>query len=108
MPAKRYVVSPQGGGPPPIVGPLQFQTTSPLSSATQGLAYTFNAIEAQGGVAPYTFSLQSHSSIFPDSWAVSGAGVVTGTPVVRPLLLGTKTGLIYATKAGTLYVRATS
>lgn len=86
---------------------LTFLTSSPLPTATPTVPYSFSSIQAAGGVSPYAFSLLAETG--PDTWAVSSAGVVTGTPLANnPLLLGTETGLIFITETGLLLVRDTS
>jgi hypothetical protein len=51
-----------------------------LPTATPGVAYTQSiAAQAAGGFPPYTFSLISTSG--GDTWFVSVAGVITGTPI---------------------------
>ncbi len=52
-------------------------TTAALPSATVGAAYSAS-LAAGGGVAPYTFSMGSGS--VPASFALSPAGLLTGTP----------------------------
>lgn len=57
--------------------PVSITTTSPLPGATQGIAYS-DTMAATAGTAPYTWSLTSQTG--SNTWAVSSAGVVTGTP----------------------------
>jgi len=57
---------------------LTITTSSPLPAATQGSAYS-QTLAATGGVPPRTWSLVSATGV--NSWAVSSAGVLTGTPV---------------------------
>lgn len=52
-------------------------TTSPLTSATNGVAYSFQ-MQAINGTTPYTWSLTSQTGT--NTWAVSASGLVTGTP----------------------------
>lgn len=79
------------GGPPPITchvtdsftatnAPvaLTITTASPLPGASQGTPYT-QTITADGGIAPYTFSLASGSTL-PVGLSLSSAGVLSGTP----------------------------
>ncbi|MCD7983194.1 MAG: putative Ig domain-containing protein [Desulfovibrio sp.] len=58
--------------------PLSITTTSPLPSATKGLAYsqTFVAI---GGTGAYTFAVADGSSL-PSDLSLSNDGKLTGTP----------------------------
>lgn len=53
-------------------------TSSPLSNATQSNAYS-TTIAATGGIAPYTWSITSHTGT--NTWSINAAsGVLTGTP----------------------------
>lgn len=61
-------------GPPPP--PLEVRTAQ-LSNATQGLAYN-GKLEAAGGVAPYTWSLETGA--LPDGLALNAQGDITGRP----------------------------
>jgi hypothetical protein len=58
-------------------GPLQI-TSTVATVGTVGTAYQFQ-LEATGGVPPYTWSTTAGSSL-PAGLALSGAGVVSGTP----------------------------
>jgi len=71
-PAKRYIVAPQGGGPP-----LLITTNSPLVSGEVGLAYS-QTLQGSGGAPPYFWSLIS--GFFPTGLGLSVGGVVSGTP----------------------------
>jgi hypothetical protein len=75
MPARRYIVSPQGGGPLALRG----QT---LGVAQQGIAYAATVFPyASAGTSPYTpFTLIAQ--LGPNAYAVSALGVVSGTPLV--------------------------
>jgi hypothetical protein len=85
---------------------LSFLTTSPLPNATQGVPYSYNAITAQGGIAPYTYLLLSSTGV--DTYTVSMSGIVNGTPGVHSLLLGTELGVAFATEVPLLMVTALS
>lgn len=71
-PAKRYIVAPQGGGPP-----LLITSNSPLVSGEVGLAYS-QTLQGTGGAPPYFWSLIS--GFFPTGLSLSVGGVVSGTP----------------------------
>src|SRR5271155_2737666 len=71
-PAKRYIVAPQGGGPP-----LLITSNSPLVSGEVGLAYS-QTLQGSGGAPPYFWSLVS--GFFPTGLSISIGGVVSGTP----------------------------
>jgi len=60
-----------------ITPALTITTTSPLPGATVGSAYS-DTMAASGGTVPYAWSLVSSTGA--NSWAVSAAGLVTGTP----------------------------
>jgi hypothetical protein len=60
-----------------IVAAVSITTSSPLPNATQGSSYS-DTMAATGGVTPYTWSLLSQTG--SNSWSVSSAGVVAGTP----------------------------
>ena len=73
MPARQYVIWPQGGPVPPplIVGVLQ--------TGEVGVAY-FAPLAARGGIQPYTWSIVS-ASPNTGSWVSIGSdGVLRGTP----------------------------
>jgi len=74
MPARRYLVSPQGGGPLRLVGLT-------LPAAIMGVAYLQDiSTQASAGVPAYNpFTLIAQTG--PDGWGVSVVGVITGTPV---------------------------
>jgi hypothetical protein len=55
-------------------------TTSPLTSATNGVAYSFQ-MQAINGTTPYTWTLTSQTG--SNGWAVSASGLVTGTPATN-------------------------
>ncbi len=65
------------------VSTLSITTTSPLNSAIVGTAYTsgspLQTMAATGGGPPYTWTLTSQSG-GSNTWAVSSAGLITGTP----------------------------
>ena len=56
--------------------PLSITTASPLPSATTEVFYS-QTLAAEGGVAPYTFTLVSGA--LPDGMILSGGGVISGT-----------------------------
>lgn len=56
---------------------LAITTSSPLPSASQSSAYS-QSVAASGGTAPYVWSLVSSTGV--NSWNVSAAGLITGTP----------------------------
>ncbi|WP_288956896.1 inverse autotransporter beta domain-containing protein [uncultured Desulfovibrio sp.] len=58
--------------------PLSITTTSPLSSATKGLAYSQTFV-ATGGTGAYTFAVADGSSL-PSDLSLSNDGKLTGTP----------------------------
>ena len=60
-----------------VTSGVSITTTSPLPNATQSSAYS-DTMAAVGGVLPYTWSKVSQTGT--NTWAVSAAGVVTGTP----------------------------
>jgi hypothetical protein len=60
-----------------VINPLAVTTSSPLPGAVVGTGYS-DTLAASGGIAPYTWSLVSHSGT--NAWAVSAVGAVTGTP----------------------------
>lgn len=93
MPARRYLVSPQGAG-------FGF-TGGLLPAATQGSAYSQNISgNARGGVVPYTFS--EVTSTGPDTVVVSALGVITFTPT--PLTLYVNAAGAYITNAAGAYL----
>ncbi|HXG68308.1 MAG TPA: putative Ig domain-containing protein, partial [Blastocatellia bacterium] len=61
-------------GPPPP--PLEIRTMA-LPIALQGIPYTA-ALEAAGGVAPYTWAVEG--GILPDGLTMTSAGVISGRP----------------------------
>lgn len=61
-------------GPPPP--PLSIRTES-LPQAPQGILYSAR-VEASGGVAPYSWSIESGA--LPDGLAMSAEGAITGRP----------------------------
>jgi len=73
MPARRYLVSPQGGGPLVYLSVL-------LPAATMGVAYLQPTAQfASSGVPAYNpFTLIAQTGA--DGWGMSIAGVITGTP----------------------------
>jgi chitodextrinase len=52
-------------------------TTSPLPNATQTFAYSLT-LTSQGGIAPLTWTLAANNGT--NTWTVSPAGVLSGTP----------------------------
>jgi hypothetical protein len=60
------------------VNPLVI-TTSTLPGGTVGQSYPGTSVAVSGGLAPYTFSLASGSSL-PAGLSLSSAGQITGTP----------------------------
>jgi hypothetical protein len=92
MPARRHLVSPQGGG-------YTFKGET-LPAATEGQPYSQNiAGQVAGGLAPFTFTLIASGGSAGDTYTVSAAGVINGTPNVRPLLV-TETGVNLVTETG--------
>jgi hypothetical protein len=73
--------------------PLVIVTTS-LPNGQVGQAYSAQ-LEASGGTAPYTWSLQSGSSL-PTGLTLSPAGLISGTPTAA----GTDTIVIQVTDSG--------
>lgn len=71
MPARRIVVSPQGGG-------IFINTPSPLPQATQSVPYSFS-LSALGVVGSSTWSLIAGA--LDPGLSLSSAGVISGTPV---------------------------
>jgi hypothetical protein len=70
-----------------------------LPSATVGVAYTQNISgQASGGVPPYTFSLLGTAPP-GDTWFISSAGVITGTPITQNVLI-TENGTFLVTETG--------
>jgi hypothetical protein len=61
------------------VATLTIAMTSPLPNAVEGSLYT-ETMKATGGVPPYTWALVSKAST--NTWTLSSAGVVTGTPTI--------------------------
>lgn len=57
--------------------PVDIATFSVLPTATQSSAYQAN-LQANGGIAPFTFSLASGSTL-PSGLSLSSAGAITGT-----------------------------
>lgn len=64
---------------PQIAAPLTITTASPLTAATQSVAYS-NTLSVSGGFAPYTWSLTSASPNTGSWFKLSAAGVYSGTP----------------------------
>jgi hypothetical protein len=62
------------------VSKLTITTASSLPNATEGNAYS-ETLTATGGTAPYTWSLVSDSGS-SNTWKVSSAGVISGTPTL--------------------------
>src|SRR5271156_5144291 len=71
VPSKPVIVSPQGAGPPLLVG-----TTLPTAIVNSAYSTTVSSY-AFYGVPPYTFALVSETG--GNTYAVSSAGAVTGT-----------------------------
>ena len=70
-----------------------------LPAATNGVFYTQNiAGQAKGGTPPYSYTLISTTG--GDTWFVSLAGVITGTPVTAGNFLITETGAYLVTETG--------
>jgi hypothetical protein len=63
---------------PGVVTPLSITTSAPLPQPAAGVAY-YQALAAYGGTAPYTWSMASGS--LPDGLTISGAGLISGTPI---------------------------
>jgi hypothetical protein len=86
---------------------LAITTTSPLPNATQGNAYT-DTMAATGGTLPYTWSLTSQTG--SNGWAVSSAGVVSGTPATAETdsLVIKVTDSVAATAQGTFNLQVQS
>ncbi|HEX5235127.1 MAG TPA: putative Ig domain-containing protein [Silvibacterium sp.] len=82
-----------------IVGPASIGVNSPvpvgqvLQGGIVGTAYS-ETISAQGGTSPFTFALQSGSSL-PAGLSLSSAGVISGTPTAA----GTTTFTVVVTDA---------
>lgn len=89
MPGRKVVISPQGGGP-------FVMASATLPAATMGAPYTQTILPyASAGILVYgPFTLQSQTGA--DNFAVSTAGIVTGTPEA-PSLLVTDDGSYMAT-----------
>jgi hypothetical protein len=64
----------------PASSTLAITSPSTLTVATKGAAYNYR-MAASGGTSPYTWSLVSDSGS-NNTWNVSGAGAVSGTPSV--------------------------
>lgn len=94
MPARRYIVSPQGAG-----GSALAFFGETLPSVAQGNPYSQNvATQASGGQPPYTFTMINQTG--GDGFAVDPVtGVVTGTPNVQPLLVN-ENGVFLTTQTG--------
>jgi len=73
MDAITFVYPASGGGG----GPLAIATDSSAGLATQGSPFS-RQLSASGGVAPYTWTLDS--GLLPDGLALATNGVVSGTP----------------------------
>jgi hypothetical protein len=73
MDAITFVYPASGGGN----GPLVVANGSPVGVATQGSPFT-RQLTASGGVAPYTWTL--NSGLLPDGLALATNGVISGTP----------------------------
>lgn len=94
MPARRIFVSPQGGG-------FGFIGAT-LPMAFQSIAYSQDISgQARSGTPAYSFTLISASG--GDSWSVTAAGVINGTPAVE-LYRVTNTGAVRSTNTGILRV----
>ena len=79
-----------------------FGITDTPTAGTSGQPYTFQ-LTTTGGVAPYTFTLQSGA--FPSGLSMSSSGLITGTPTTA----GTSTAAILITDSnGVLCVGAVS
>src|ERR1700685_4268222 len=70
MPARSYIVWPQGGPFAPVI------TTTTVPGATTGVPYSFQ-MAAVGGKPPYVWSKPSASG---SGLTLSMGGVLTGTP----------------------------
>lgn len=72
MPARHYVVSPQGGGPLALAGKT-------MAAAFYGAPYSQSmATQASAGIPAYAFVQPSQSG--PNTFVTSTLGLVTGTP----------------------------
>ncbi|MFZ0883465.1 MAG: choice-of-anchor D domain-containing protein [Candidatus Acidiferrales bacterium] len=69
-----HTITLQGGSG---IAPLQITTTSPLSGATVGAAYS-TTLAATGGTPPYTWSYVSGT--LPPGLSVGSTGIISGTP----------------------------
>lgn len=67
-----------GTNPPPPTGGVLAISTSLLSDATKGTAYS-QPLSATGGTPPYAWSLASGAIYLPDGVSVSGSNI-SGTP----------------------------
>jgi len=94
MPARRYVVFPQGGGP------LTYASAT-LPAATIGLPYSQPTAPFVGaGVPPYSpFALNSQT--VNDGATMSAGGIISMTPAV-PRVRITNTGAFRVTNLGNL------
>jgi hypothetical protein len=88
MDAITFVYPASGGGG----GPLAIATDSSAGVATQGSPFS-RQLSASGGVAPYTWALDS--SLLPDGLALATNGVISGTPTT----IGTSTFTVKVTDA---------
>lgn len=75
MPARKFIVFPQGGGNPFPPQPPVITSTSPLPQATAAEPYSFT-FQATGGAPPYTWS-STPLGVFTLN---SSTGTMTGTP----------------------------
>ena len=76
---------------PVLISPEPSITTSSLTAATVGTAYSAN-LQAKGGAGSLTWSLDSDSSL-PAGLSLSSAGVISGTPTTA----GTKSFAVKVT-----------
>lgn len=72
--------------------PLAFTSTSPLPSATVGVAYTPYQLTASGGTTPYSWS-DTDGDFAAHGLSLSSSGLITFTPATVGLITGLTVGL---------------
>jgi hypothetical protein len=65
--------------PAPVGGPLGISTISPLAPAAINSAYS-QTLVADGGTAPYSWSLVPGEGALPEGLTLSATGIIAGTP----------------------------